>query len=60
MKVTIVIDKKELIALVLSEIGKKFDGTFDTEKVKIQTKSQQNYKSEWEEADFKAVYEGNV
>ena len=60
MKVTIYITKEELKKLVINHIEQKLQGDFDPNHIKIETKSTQNYKSEWESADFRAIYEGEI
>lgn len=59
MKIRIEITKEDLQKLVLDKMRELVPniGLFDEKMVKIQTKSKQNYKSEWEEADFRAIYE---
>ena len=58
MKLTIEIDKKKLQELVLDYIEKTLgDIPLNVDSLKIETKSSQNYKSEWENADFRAVYQ---
>jgi hypothetical protein len=61
MKAKIEIDTAELKQIIITQISYKIgDMTFDPKKVKIEVKSKQNYKSEWEEADFRAIYEGDI
>jgi hypothetical protein len=61
MRVAITISKEELKKLVLEKLAEKFEGSsFNPINVKIETKSQQNYKSEWEDADYRATYNGEV
>jgi len=58
MKVTIEINSDELKRLVVAKIEETLGSVaLDESKVRIMVKSKQNYKSEWESADFKAVYE---
>jgi hypothetical protein len=58
MKVKVVIDETELKNLVYDKIRETLGAfKFDPTAVKILVKSKQNYKSEWEEAEFKAEYE---
>lgn len=58
MKVHIELSEKELRSLILSYIQEKMgDATIKMEDIKIETKSTQNYKSEWENAAFRAIYE---
>ena len=56
MKVDIEITEKDLRKLVATHIRDKIDINVKDDDIVIQVKSKQNYKSEWEHADFKAVY----
>jgi hypothetical protein len=47
----------DVIRLVVNEIAARTGTQPDLKRVKIETKSAQNYRSEWEIADFRAVYE---
>ena len=47
-----------LEALVKDKLREKFGDSFNQSNLKIETKSAQNYKSEWEQADYRAFYEG--
>lgn len=59
--VKIEITEKELRDLIFSHLKDKFGHcNFDKNKVVIQVKSKQNYRSEWETAAFQAVYEGEI
>lgn len=62
MRVRIEIDQVALKKLVIQEINRLLGEIgFDPEKLRIETKSNQNYKSEWEDkAGFRAVYESDV
>ena len=61
MQIKIEIDEAELKQLVMEAIEKKLSAVpFDKSKVKILTKSTQNYKAEWETAAFKATYSVNT
>ncbi len=58
MKLKIELDEKELKELVLDFIGRQIvDASISLKDVKIEVKSKQNWKSEWEEAEFRAVLE---
>lgn len=59
MKIRIELNRKELTELVVEELHRQLGGVFDPKKVRIETRSSQNYKSTWESADFRAVFEGN-
>lgn len=58
MKIEIEIDEKRLRELVLDEIHDKLGSiAFTPDDVKIEVKSKQNYRSEWEPAKFRARIE---
>ncbi len=60
MRINIEIGEEELKKLIIQEIKDKLGSVvLDTSKVKIMVKSKQNYKSEWEPAAFKAIYESS-
>ena len=60
MYIKVEISKAQLKGLIIQHLQDKLgDLTINPQHVEIQTKSSQNYKSEWEKADFKAVYETN-
>lgn len=56
MKVHLELNEQDLRSLVLVDIASKL-GRIDVlaKDVRIEVKSKQNYKSEWEEAAFRAV-----
>lgn len=57
MRIKIEINEGDVKQLILNEIARKLgDIPFDKTKVVIETKSKQNYKSEWEVADFRVSY----
>ena len=56
MKVDIEITEKDLKKMIIDYITNKIDINAKIEDVQILVKSTQNYKSEWENANFKAVY----
>lgn len=58
MKIAVEIDEKELRLLVVAQI-QRIMGDVDVkpEDVKIEVKSKQNFRSEWEPADFRATVE---
>lgn len=61
MKITVKLNKKDLVALILSEIQEKTKNySLKESDIVIEVKSNQNYKSEWESADFRATYDGEV
>lgn len=57
MKITVEIDEKMLRQLVLDRLSTMLEVPFKPEDVKIETKSKQNYRSEWESAAFRARLE---
>ena len=57
MKIRIELTEKDLIKLVIQDLEATLSETFDEKNLKIEVKSSQNYKSEWEQAVFRAVYE---
>ncbi len=58
MKIRIEIDEDALKQLVLAHLSAQLgDLVLDEECIRIEVKSKQNYRSEWETAAFRAVYE---
>lgn len=56
MKIHIEIDEKELARLVANRIYELMpDAGIKEVDIKIQVKSKQNYKAEWESASFRAM-----
>lgn len=56
MKIQVELTEKELRELVYTYIANQFIGAdISADDVRIEVKSKQNYKSEWEEASFRAV-----
>lgn len=62
MRIRIELTEKDLRELVHTELRKKLgdDANVTPESIEIQVKSKQNYRSEWETAYFRAVYDGSV
>ena len=60
MKVKFVLENKELRELISDYFREKTGQEVLPEFISIKVKSKQNYKSEWESADFKAEYEGDI
>ena len=57
MNITIELTRKDMEKLIAAEIQRRMgDVEIDASKVDIKVKSKQNYKAEWESADFKATY----
>lgn len=51
------IDQVEAECIIAAEIARRLgEHQFDPKCLNIQVKSKQNYRSEWERADFKAIY----
>lgn len=58
MKISVVIDASELRELVLAHLRAKLgDVKLEARDVRIEVKSNQNYRAEWESAAFRAVVE---
>ena len=59
MKIRIEIDENALTKLIMDYLCDRLDMDIERNKVEIQVKSKQNYKAEWEKADFRCVYEAH-
>lgn len=58
MKIRIEVDEQTIKDLVVKYLDQQLGELGPTpDKVKIEVKSKQNYRSEWESAAFRAVYE---
>jgi hypothetical protein len=56
MRIKIEISEQQLKDLIVEHLEKKMgDIYFDSKKINIMVKSKQNYKVEWENADFMAT-----
>lgn len=56
-QITFTIDEEDLKKLIINSLESKLgEISLDKEKVRIEVKSKQNYKSEWEIAAFRATY----
>jgi len=55
MNINIVLSEEDLKKLVVKELSDKLNCNIDIGVVKIEVKSKQNYKSEWEPAAFRAT-----
>ena len=61
MRIHIEIKRDDLVKLITRHINDVIDGVhIDPQHVRIEVKSKQNYKAEWEVADFRAIYEANT
>lgn len=60
MKIAVELTDVDLRQLVLAELTNRIDVPFQPHDVKIEVKSKQNYKSEWEPAEFRARIEVNI
>jgi hypothetical protein len=57
MKIDICIDENTLKNLIMNHIKSSLgDIPFNIKNLKIEVKSKQNYRSEWETANFRAIY----
>ena len=60
MNIKIEYNEQQLKELVKSDLQEKFGLELDEmDKIHIKVKSKQNYKSEWEEAEYKATLDIN-
>ncbi len=58
MKIRIELTEDDLKKLIIKELENSLGNiALSEDKVKIYVKSKQNFKPEWESADFKAIYE---
>lgn len=57
MKIEIEVNANDLKKLVKQHLSNMLNVDIDENNLSICVKSKQNYKSEWENADFKAVYQ---
>jgi hypothetical protein len=61
MKVKVEITTDELKDMILQKLETMFTvADFKKENVKIEVKTKQNYRAEWETGEFRASYEGEV
>lgn len=56
MNIEVTISGEDLKKLISERLKEKFGDHFDSNRVTIEVKSKQNYKSEWESAEFRATY----
>lgn len=57
MNIYIELDEAQVRRLVTDYISKQLGYEVEEKKVNIQVKSSQNWKSEWETAKFRAIYQ---
>lgn len=57
MKIHIELSEKDIKELIYQHLINVVDINLKKDLVRIEVKSKQNYKSEWEEASFRATYE---
>lgn len=57
MQITIEITEQDLKNLIKDHIENTVHGDVNINNIKILVKSKQNFKSEWEVASFKAIYD---
>lgn len=55
MTINIQLTERDLIRLVLADLSNKTGFDLTANDIKIEVKSKQNYKSEWETAEFRAT-----
>jgi hypothetical protein len=61
MKMRLELTEEMVRQLIMAHLAEKLgDVRIKPENVNIEVKSKQNYKSEWEVAAFRVVFEGNV
>lgn len=58
MKIKLELSEAELKKLIIEHFKRLLgEVEFDEKRLLIETKSKQNYRAEWEKADFRAAYE---
>ena len=60
MKIHIEICEAQLKNLIIELLKDRFQTGFLPDSLRIEVKSKQNYKSEWEEASYRAIYDGEL
>jgi hypothetical protein len=60
MKVTFTLNEDDLRRLIVLEFEQKTGEHIVAELIQIEVKSKQNYKSEWENAAIRAIYNGEI
>jgi hypothetical protein len=58
VKIRLEIDERTVRTLIENFLaGELGPNHYDCDKIRIEVRSQQNYKAEWEKSDFRAIYE---
>jgi hypothetical protein len=61
MKLKIELTTSDIKKLVTNELERRLGETpLNIDKVNIETKSKQNYKAEWESAEYRVTYESDI
>jgi len=60
MHIKVTLTKTDVEELVLKHLEEVIGGSFSREYMQIETKSKQNFESEWEQADCRVTYEGPI
>ena len=60
MKINAELTEKELKELIVAHFYEKIGASLDADKIRIEVKSKQNYRSEWETSCFRAKYDGEI
>jgi len=60
MKITLEISQDDIKKIIMKHLAGIIEGNLKPEHIIIETKSTQNYKAEWETAEFRVRYEGNI
>lgn len=56
MQIEIMLTRDDLKQIIADYISNRVGYDIEADKVTIETKSKQNFKSEWEQADFRAKF----
>ena len=61
MYIKIELSTKDVRGLIIDELARRLGDTpVNADNVIIEVKSKQNYKSEWESAEYRVSYQGNI
>lgn len=60
MKIKIELGEGDIKRLVRQELSRRLGSDPSEKDIKIETKSKQNYRSEWERADYRVIYEADL